>query len=85
MRIRECQTREELEDTVDELITIGYEIKERGELSVRMKETKGDEKYIWHAIWFLLLPILGNLLYYLYYDSQKEEVLIRVETSGTER
>lgn len=60
-RIRRVESERELEKTLDEHITRGYEIEEQGQTSARVKENDWGSPTL-HLFVFLFSLILGALL-----------------------
>lgn len=82
-RVRRTESRREYESVIDDQITLGYEVLERGENSVKLrKKTWGSMG--WHILVFLILGwwtiFLANLAYALmarYWLA--EEMIVRLE------
>jgi hypothetical protein len=81
-RLRKATTQKEMENLIDDYVTQGYEIVERGERSTMMRrKTWGTASG--HFVWFLLTVWftagLGNLAYALIAHFTAEQVFIKQE------
>ncbi|UTB32031.1 MAG: zinc ribbon domain-containing protein [Methanobacterium sp. ERen5] len=87
-RIRKPRTEREYEEIIDELITQGYKIQNRGTASTKLiKASYGS--VIAHIIIFVFLGwwtfLVANLIYLAYnYVSNSDEVLVKL-TETTDR
>jgi hypothetical protein len=85
MRIRQVETSKEFEQVIDDYITLGYKIKERGNLSTVVKKVEygGILAHLLIfvlTVWFTLG--LGNVAYALYKYYTGEEVLIKMRDTA---
>ena len=84
-RIRRFTNRDEYERTIDDYITLGYKITNRGEFSCAMCKKKKKEK---HLLVFLLTGWwtlgLGNLIYALMPSKDDDNVLLKLEEKKEE-
>ncbi|MDR2967042.1 MAG: hypothetical protein LBU74_03740 [Methanobacteriaceae archaeon] len=82
MRIRKVETAKEFEKSVDEYITMGYELKSQGEANALLKKG-GYGSIVVHIIIFIFTIWwtigLGNLAYALYSNSKSDEILLKIE------
>lgn len=80
MRIRKTSTTKEYESTIDDYITQGYHVKERGQDSARLFKRKASASgHVWVAILTVWWTAgLGNLAYH--FLAPKDEVLVRMES-----
>ena len=79
-RLRKVTTQKEMENLIDDYVTQGYEIIERGERSTMLRrKTWGSASG--HLLWFLFTVWwsigIGNLIYALVAHSTAEQVLVR--------
>jgi len=82
-RIRKVSDSNELENVVDDYVTLGYKVNSRGQNTVKLKERNGWGTIGGHIGWFLLTfwwtVGIGNLIYALVKHYNGETVLVKVE------
>ena len=81
-RLRKVSSQKEMENQIDDYVTQGYEIIERGERSTMLrKKTWGSASG--HLVWFLLTVWwtigFGNLVYALISHFSADQVFIKWE------
>lgn len=77
-RLRKVTSQREMDTLVDDYVTQGYKILDRGERSVRVKKT--DYGSIgWHVVLFFLTIGVGNVIYAVIKSSGADEVIVRLE------
>lgn len=86
-RIRRVNNRNQMENVVDDYVTLGYKVESRGENSVKLKEKKDWGSLSGHII-ILLLTVwwtlgIGNLIYALIKHYGGEEVVVKQEKEET--
>lgn len=60
-----AKTEEEFNQLIDDYESQNWKIvEETSEKAVLKKKLRGA--WIWHILWFILIPILGNILYMIY-------------------
>lgn len=81
-RVRRVESREEMERSIDEFVTRGYELESTGERTARLKERDNGDP----TTHLILLALSGwwtfglsNALYALYSRVNAEKVLIKLE------
>jgi hypothetical protein len=81
-RIRKTGTEKEYEEILDEYITLGYDVKERGEKTTRLVKSEyggiGSHALIFIFIgwWTFFIP---NIIWLIYnYYSNSNEVLLKI-------
>lgn len=82
MRIRKCDDEQEYERVIDDHITQGYEVKDRGERSARLKKTTFGSlgAHIVILIFFFWTFGLANAAYAGYkYWTDSKEMQVRIE------
>ena len=82
-RIRKAKTQREYEQLIDEYVTLGYKVKERGELTCALEKVNYGS-VVSHVIvaiisaWWTLF--IGNVVWALYnYFSNSDRVLLKLE------
>lgn len=79
-RIRKVENKNQLENVVDDYVTLGYKVSSRGENTVRLIEEKGWGSFGAHIITFLLTVWwtlgIGNLIYALAKHYMSREVIM---------
>lgn len=82
-RIRKVKSQREYEQLIDEYVTLGYNVKDRGELTCALEKTNFGSVTS-HAIvavvsvWWTFF--IGNIVWALYnYYSKSDRVLIKLE------
>lgn len=82
-RIRRVENRNQMENVVDDFVTLGYKVESRGENSVKLKEKKNWGTLGGHIVTFLLTIWwtlgIGNLIYGLIKHSGGEEIVVKQE------
>lgn len=81
-RLRKTSSQKEMENLIDDYITQGYEVIERGERSTMLrKKTWGSSSG--HVLWFCLTVWFtigfGNLIYALIAHNSAEKVFLKWE------
>ena len=81
-RLRKVSSQKEMENLIDDYVTQGYEIVERGERSTMLRrKTWGSTSG--HMLWFLLTVWFtvgfGNLVYALIAHFSAEQVFVKYE------
>lgn len=77
-RLRKASTQREFDSLLDDYITQGYEVLNRGEQSAMLRKgTWGTGAG--HLLWFLLTCGLGNMVYALVAHLGADQVLLRLE------
>ena len=82
MRIRKVESKQKMEELIDDYITLGYRVVTEGEVTTKMKKTEyggiGAHILIFIVtVWFTLG--LGNVAYAIYRYYTGDEVLIKIE------
>jgi hypothetical protein len=81
VRIRKYANKQEMERAVDEFVTLGYDIKERGEETILVKK-HDNGSLLAHIIlavlgwWLIFIP---NIIYLLYKRSRADQVLMKLD------
>lgn len=78
-RIRRCSSVKEFEQVVDDMITMGYVIKNRGENNALLIKyaPKNHLKIFLLTVWFTCG--IGNIIYALLPNKIDDEVMVRIE------
>lgn len=81
MRIRNVETKKEFEKVVDEYITLGYKVIDRGEETAKMSDVQNGSIIV-HAVlavmfwWIFCIP---NFVYIWHSRRNADEVLIKID------
>ena len=80
-RIRKYKNKDEMERALDEFITLGYDVKERGEETILVKKHDNGSlmAHIILAIvgwWLIFIP---NIIYFAYKRSRADQVLMKLD------
>ncbi len=81
-RIRRCSTQKEFEQVIDDFITTGYEIQNRGEANALLvkKKKKDHMKIALLTVWWTCG--LGNLIYAFVPAKIEDEVMVKLESQS---
>ena len=81
-RIRKVDDKREMEEVVDDYITTGYEVMDRGQGSIKLRKNDGWGSIGGHIAVFLLTAWfsagIGNLIYALVKRYNGEKVLVQL-------
>lgn len=83
MRIRKCQNQSEYESVIDDYITQGYKVQDRGQVSTKLKNSSWGSGWVhfFLALFFWWLVFIPNVIYAFYKNSKADEVLVRNEAA----
>ena len=80
-RIRKYKSKDEMEKALDEFITLGYDVKERGEETILVRKHDNGSLLV-HIIlavltwWLIFIP---NIIYFFYCRSRADQVLMKLD------
>jgi hypothetical protein len=84
-RIRRVENNNQMENVVDDYVTLGYKVESRGQNSVKLKEKKGWGSLSGHVIIILLTFWsfgIGNLIYALIKHYGGEKIVVKQIKEG---
>lgn len=85
MRMRKVENKKQMENLVDEYVTMGYKIKSMGENTTKVEKVNNGSA-IGHIVIFLLFGwwtlLLANLLYLIFARTGNDEVVVKVEPTN---
>jgi len=76
------ESEHEYDVAINDYETMGWEVVERGDSrAVVKRDLRGS--WLWHLLYFLTVPVIGNMVYSAYrrYD-RPERRIIRLRTGG---
>lgn len=81
-RIRRVQSKKEMENIIDDYVTLGYEILSRGETTCRLQKNDSWGTVVGHLVVLILTWWscgVGNLIYGLAVRKKGEVVFVKLE------
>jgi abortive infection bacteriophage resistance protein len=81
VRIRKVDTQNQMEELIDEYITQGYKVEDRGQATAKLKKVQYGS-LVGHILIFIVFGwwtfLLANILYLIYSYMSGEEVLLKI-------
>jgi hypothetical protein len=87
-RVRRVESNNQLENVVDDYVTLGYRVESRGQNSVKLKEKKSWGNLSGHVIIALLTVWwtigIGNLIYAIVKHVGGEEIVVKLDKNANQ-